>query len=320
MSLRIAIITDYLSRGGAERQAVNTARGLACKGHDVHLIYSRRSDSDYEPELAAPARVAFVPGSPRYVGLVRRLRRYLVTHEIEVAHAFKKRPSVYGAIAATLARVPVILGSYRIVYRERGALRRWHQLADRLNAGWTVNSAAVAASLARGIGADPARCFVIRNGVEAGRVQPRVSRAQARAALGLGAEAPVVAMIAALKPQKRHAMLLHAAARLLERRPATTFLLAGEGRERASIEVLAAALGIGAQVRLLGMRTDVPDVLAAADVSVLTSEHEGTPNAVLESMACGVPVVCTRFEGAEEVVTDGHDGYLVARDDLVGLV
>jgi glycosyltransferase involved in cell wall biosynthesis len=183
-----------------------------------------------------------------------------------------------------------------------------------------VNSAAVAASLARGIGADPARCFVIRNGVEAGRVQPRVSRAQARAALGLGAEAPVVAMIAALKPQKRHAMLLHAAARLLERRPATTFLLAGEGRERASIEVLAAALGIGAQVRLLGMRTDVPDVLAAADVSVLTSEHEGTPNAVLESMACGVPVVCTRFEGAEEVVTDGHDGYLVARDDLVGLV
>jgi glycosyltransferase involved in cell wall biosynthesis len=139
---------------------------------------------------------------------------------------------------------------------------------------------------------------------------PRRGRAEVRAALGLAPRTPVALCVARLEPQKRHDVLLDAWARL---GGDAVLLLAGDGRRHTALTGQADRLGLTDRVRFLGNRDDVPDLLAAADVSVLTSDWEGLPIAVLESLAAGRPVVASDVDGVRAAVGDG--GVVVPRRD-----
>jgi len=115
---------------------------------------------------------------------------------------------------------------------------------------------------------------------------------------------------ARLEPQKRHDVLLEAWTRVV----GAVLLLAGDGSLRAELEQRAEQLGVADRVRFLGTRCDVPDLLEAADVTVLTSDWEGMPIAVLESLAAGRPVVASDVDGVREALTGGG-GVLVPRRD-----
>ena len=318
--MKVAIVIDSLIRGGAERQALYTARGLSRRGCDVELLhYYPRAERDYDPSLAGDAKVTCLPKQGRSVRFVLRLRDHLRRGRFDVVHAYKSTPCLYAGLAAWLAGVPVILGGLRVDYEDRGLLRLGHRLLQRVQAGWVVNSRAVAGSVVRAIGADPARCFVVHNGIDPTLFRSPLDRAQARAKLGLDPHAPTVSMFAMFRPQKRHALFLDAAQRVARAHPEARFLLFGDGPERAAIEARIAALGLADRVLLLGVRGDVADCLAATDVSVLTSDYEGVSNALMESMSAGVPVVSTRYPGADELVTEGHDGRLVPCGDAASL-
>jgi glycosyltransferase involved in cell wall biosynthesis len=138
---------------------------------------------------------------------------------------------------------------------------------------------------------------------------------EARRSLDLDKLTPVAICLARLVPQKRHDVLLRAWAGLA--RPAT-LLLAGEGDERAQLEVLSRELGVQESVQFLGGCDDVRTLLAAADVSTLSSDWEGLPMAVLESMASGLPIVATAVDGIRSLVHAG-EGTLVKREDPVAL-
>jgi glycosyltransferase involved in cell wall biosynthesis len=143
----------------------------------------------------------------------------------------------------------------------------------------------------------------------ANAVSPPVlpSRHHARQALGLTNSEGVVVCIARLAPQKRHDVLLRAWGRV----PGdTTLLLAGDGPLRKHLQAMTIELDIAHRVRFLGVRDDVPRLLAAADVSTLSSDWEGLPLAVLESMAAGLPVVATSVDGLRETV-HADEGILV---------
>jgi glycosyltransferase involved in cell wall biosynthesis len=182
-----------------------------------------------------------------------------------------------------------------------------------------VNSKAVAESVVREIGADRTRCFVVRNGIDPTLFRSSLRKTEAKVRLGLDPAAPVVSIIALLRPQKNHALFLAAAERVLHAHPEARFLVIGDGPERASIEARIASLGLGEAVRMLGVRSDVADCLAASDVSVLSSDYEGVSNSLMEAMSAGVPVVSTRYPGADELVRDGHDGLLVPCGDARAL-
>jgi glycosyltransferase involved in cell wall biosynthesis len=137
--------------------------------------------------------------------------------------------------------------------------------------------------------------------------QPTASRAATRAALGVLTETPVALCVARLEPQKRHDVLLAAWVKL---GGDAELWLAGDGSLRAELTRQAAHLP---GVRFLGNRPDVPDLLAAADITVLTSDWEGMPVAVLESLAAGVPVVASDVDGVRAAVADG--GLVVPRRD-----
>ncbi len=137
---------------------------------------------------------------------------------------------------------------------------------------------------------------------------PRVPRAAVRGVLGIGPDVPVALCPARLEPQKRHDVLLKAWGMVA----GAVLLLAGDGSLRGELERRASELGVADRVRFLGTRCDVPDLLEASDVTVLTSDWEGMPIAVLESLAAGCPVVASDVDGVREALSGGG-GVLVPR-------
>src|SRR5262249_5244968 len=136
-----------------------------------------------------------------------------------------------------------------------------------------------------------------------------------RERLGAGPERPVVLTLGRLDAQKGYPVLLEAAAQL----PDADFAVAGEGPERDVLEDLAGRLGIADRVHFLGHRTDVPELLAAADVFALPSLYEGSSLAVLEAMAARRAVVSSAVGGTEELIEDGESGLLVPPGDAAAL-
>lgn len=171
---------------------------------------------------------------------------------------------------------------------------------------------AVSAGLKEGLvalGAPPGKVTVLRNGVDLGLFRPPEDRAAARAALGLGPGDKVLLSVGLLIPRKGHHLTIEALSAL----PGHVLLIAGEGPERGALEALAARLGVADRVRLLGARphADLPALYGAADAMVLASSREGWANVLLESMACGTPVVTTPAWGAREAVAAPEAGVVL---------
>jgi glycosyltransferase involved in cell wall biosynthesis len=123
-------------------------------------------------------------------------------------------------------------------------------------------------------------------------------------------------IVARLFPEKNHRLLLAAFAEVAARVPEAKLLIVGDGMEQAAIEAVVAKLELGPRVRMLGVRRDIPLILAGADVFVLSSDREGLPIAVLEAMAAGLPVIATSVGDLPLVVRDGQTGVLVPRRDV----
>jgi glycosyltransferase involved in cell wall biosynthesis len=156
---------------------------------------------------------------------------------------------------------------------------------------------------------------VIPNGVDVERFRPREPNPALREELGLPSTAPVVAIVAALRPEKNHELFLRAAALVRQQLPAVQLLIIGDGSRRPALESLAEQLSLTAATHFLGTRHDVPELLSLVDVVALTSHMEANPVSILEAMASAKPVVATRVGSVPETVIDGQTGYLVAPGD-----
>jgi glycosyltransferase involved in cell wall biosynthesis len=153
---------------------------------------------------------------------------------------------------------------------------------------------------------------LIRSGIPlAACRQAAGSGVAVRAELGIPPTAPLVGMVACLKPQKDPIAFVAVAARVLESHPESRFLIVGDGELRGAVEAARRQAGLESRLLLAGWRRDVPAIMDALDVLVLTSLHEGLPRVVPEAMACGRPVVATAVDGTPEAVIHGESGFLV---------
>jgi glycosyltransferase involved in cell wall biosynthesis len=324
--LRVLQVVDDLRRGGA--QAVVLAAVLladparlemrvACVGDhvDATLLREMRQWSAGVDVLGA-RRMWDVRAVGRLAARVRR-------SGIDVVHTHLAHADALGAAAARLAGRPAVSTLHAVAAdrltvpqpRRAAAAAATRHLGSRLIAV----SEAVRDSHVAELGIAPARLTVLRNVavaplmVREGR-DPRTTRAR----LGVG-EGPVVCVAARLALPKDHDTLLRALPDVLARHPDLTVLVAGDGPRRGELEVLARSLGVDRAVRFLGLRTDVAELLAAADaVCNLTHEAEGLSITVLDALSLGRPVVATRIASVEEVITDGRNGMLVAPRDVAG--
>jgi glycosyltransferase involved in cell wall biosynthesis len=257
-------------------------------------------------------------------GVLWRLRRLIRSEGIQVVCTIGDGGDrmFWGRLAGWLSGVKGIVSTLHSTRNPHGG-----SILDRPNRwlfGITDAFVAVARGAARYLvedeGFPPDKVLVIHNGVDLARYTG-AGRAEARAALGLADDAPVVAHVAAFRIEKAHDVLLRAAAEVVREAPQTRFLLIGDGPERPRIEAMRAELGLDEAVLTLGRRSDIPELLAASDLSVLCSHAmvETFPNSVLEAMASRRPVVCTDVGSIDEQVVDGENGYLIAEGDHAAL-
>jgi len=178
-----------------------------------------------------------------------------------------------------------------------------------------VNSQAAREDLAAAMPGSRKKIEVLPNCINLKEFKSRLSSAQLRRSLGLASSSIVVGALANLRPEKDLGTFLLAALAILKRFPTAEFLLIGDGPEANSLKQFAGDLGILESVHFLRDRSDVPDLLATLDILILSSYTESFPNAILEAMAMGKPVVATNVGGVSELVWEGQTGYLVPPKD-----
>ncbi len=289
--------------GGAENQLRLLTRYTCTQPSVVALTHA--------DEVADSMRADGVPvfdlgmRSNRDVTAVPRLARLMAREKPQVVHVHLYRATLYGRLAARLARVPVVVTTEHSLLdgvlegrRTTASVRRLYLATEPLNSGTIAVSNAVAARLVSW-GVRPDKVRVVPNGVEfptetSGLEQLRTTT---RRDLGLPADAQVIGGIGRLHPTKRWDLLLRALAGDLgaDRR----LLLVGEGEERDALQALAVALGVSDWVRMVGSRADLAPMLAAMDVAVSPSPQETFGLALVEAVVAGRPVVYVSSPGIE---------------------
>lgn len=250
-----------------------------------------------------------------FLRCVREATEALRRHRVGIIQYFEWRAGTIALLAARRVGGCRVVAARRSVPKEHGVQRILAELVVR-----TADRIIVNAELLRPGGRAGERTDVISSGVDTDRFHPTADRAAAKRALGLDAAAPVIGTVGRLEPRKGTATLIAALAALRDAgRRDVTALIVGDGPLRAELAADAERRGIASQVRLLGDRADVRDVLAALDVFVLPSRTEGMSNALLEAMSMALPVVATAVGGTPEVVADGRSGLLVPADDAAAM-
>jgi glycosyltransferase involved in cell wall biosynthesis len=333
-SPEIMFVLPALLIGGTELHVVKIAAALVHRGWRVS-IFSMGGSGPLLSELAGSGVTVLMPA-------IEPLRRRLflawrplalILASFDLFLAFLKRrpkvvhfflPSAYlvGAPVAWLARVPIRIVSRRSLnlyqrgYRSSAALER---VLHKTMTAILGNSRTVICELNEHEGVAVERLGLIYNGVDAGEFECTKPREDVRAALGLSPQTIIFIIVANLIPYKGHLDLLQALGLAKARLPNDwRLLVAGQDLGiGAQLQATAKSLQIDRNVIFLGLRRDIPDLLKASDIGLLSSHEEGFSNALLEGMAAGLPMIVTDAGGNGEAVTDGETGLIVpSRDPL----
>jgi L-malate glycosyltransferase len=306
--VQVATLASYLVR----RPGVRLSAVLLNQGRLAHELRALGVDVEVVDERShSSAAIAMF------------LVRFLKSRRIEILHTHRYKDTVLGTIAAKFAGVPKVVrtvhglaepmtGWDRVKFRvydvlEKTVLRRF---GDRILAV----SNEVADTL-RTIGYRRSAVVAIHNGLDVRKARVRRDSRLIRRDLGIRDDALLIGTIGRLAPVKAHTDLLWAAQRILRQRPEARFLFVGDGPLRHQLMATAVRLGVDRACLFTGARQDTFDVLAAMDVFVLPSLHEGVPMALLEAMILGKAVVATAVGGVPEVVQDRVNGLLVPPRD-----
>jgi glycosyltransferase involved in cell wall biosynthesis len=309
--------------GGSERQMIQMVTLLQQSG-DYRVHVASLSTGGVLRPLIESLEVPIIDlrlTSFYDANMLRQTRKfvsYLKQHQIEIVHSHDFYSNIFGMTGASVARVRGRVASKRETTGTRTmAQRTVERNAFKLAHAVVANATAVKDQLI-GEGVKKDKIAVIYNGIDLTRFNQNGTRDDALVRLKLESlrGRPVITMVANFEYRvKDHPMLLRTAQRVTREVPEAIFVIAGEGELRAETEQLAAELGVKESCLFTGRCASVPDLLAASDVCLLTSQAEGFSNSILEYMAAGCAVVATNVGGASEAIVEGETGYLVNSGD-----
>ena len=305
----VVFLLEDLDVGGTQTQTLELAARLD-PARFVPTLVTLRAGSGAFAERAASRGLDWLPltrhpGPIRFSRALPALWRYLAAEKPPLVQLLTVLPNIWGRVFGRLVGLPGIIGCCRGV----SAVRGQHEgLLGGIPAAHIGNARSICDALARLPRVAAERVFFIPNGVDTDYFVPAPEETRE----------PIVLCVARWVPVKNHRLLLEAFARVRGVMPGAKLHLVGEGECEGELRRLAAS-GPPESVVFLPAGTDVRPHYQGAQVFVLSSDHEGTPNAVLEAMACGLPVAATRAGGVAEAVAHGESGFLCDTGDAGAL-
>jgi glycosyltransferase involved in cell wall biosynthesis len=244
-----------------------------------------------------------------------------------IVHTHSSKAGILGRTAAWLAGIPVVIHSFHgFGFNDFQPLpvREAYIIAEKIT-GWMTDSFIFVSRANQkkaeelGIG-KPEQYDLIRSGIDISEFTPKpMDRMAKRKDLGVGEDGRLALMVACLKPQKNPVDFVRVARIVLKEVPNAWFAIAGDGEMRPDLEAAIAEAGIRERFMLLGWRRDVPELMWASDLLVLTSLWEGLPRVFPQAMSAGLAIVGTGVDGGPEAVVDGVNGYLLEPKDFEGI-
>ncbi|MCB2193102.1 MAG: glycosyltransferase [Deltaproteobacteria bacterium] len=314
--LKVLQVVWSLEVGGMEQVVVHLLRGLPAQGCAAEVV-TLGGAGGLAKDLGPGVRHWEMQKSAGLdLKLARGLARLVRTTGADVLHAHNTVSQLYAVMASLITRCPVVVTLHGANYQGSARHRRLRRiLAARCAATACVSQDAFKA--ARDLDRIPAsRLHLVYNGIDVhAMADARSERESVRAELGLGQDGQAIISVGRLSAEKDYATLLRALAQLQGPR----LFLVGHGPARQGLEQVARELGLGERVAFLGERSDVPRLLAACDLFALSSLTEGISMALLEAMACGLPVAATAVGGTPELVIPEETGLLAPPSDPAAL-
>ncbi len=317
-AMRVMFLSTSMGMGGADKQLLSAAQLMHAQGHDVCIV----SLTELGP-MGLEARSQGIRtesldmrrGVPDPRGLIR-LIRLVRAWKPDVLHSHMVHANLMARAVRLFARVPVMVSTIHNIYEGGPLWMAAYRISNGLVDHMTIISEAAADRFVNERIVPRELLTCVPNGVDTERfrqVAPE-TREALRSSLGVN-DRFVWLAVGRFEIAKDYPNMLHAFAQVCQRDSNAVLLLVGHGSLQQETESLAQSLGLGDRIRFLGVRSDVPEVMAAADGYVMSSAWEGMPIALLEAAAAGLPIVATRVGGNHEVVRDGESGFLVPPRD-----
>jgi glycosyltransferase involved in cell wall biosynthesis len=328
----VHIITK-LELGGAQQNTLFTIAHLNRERFRPYLITNNEGILVSEAMALKGVKTFLIPELIREINPFMDIRALLKIRGIlkaikkndsaMIVHTHSSKAGILGRWGARLAGADVIVHTihgFGFHDHQPSPIRTFIILLEKLTAMSTDKFIAVSrANIQKGVekGIFPVqKAILIRSGIELEDFTGvKVNKGDKKKELGVEPTLPLVTMIGCLKPQKAPLDYVEGAYLVLQEKDAH-FILVGDGILRETVEQRMGELGLENRFKLLGWRRDIPEILAATDIFVLTSLWEGLPRVLPQAMIMGIPIVATGVDGTPEAVTDGLNGFLVDPHDV----
>lgn len=312
--IRVVFLVTSMPVGGAETLLVNLVRRLDRLRFNPEIV-CLKARGPLGDEIATELPVHENLISHKYdAGVVWRLVKLMRRRKIDAVVTVGAGDKMFwGRLAAKLAGVRVIVSALHSTGWP-DSVGKANRLLTSITDAFIGVADAHGQHLVENEDFPESKVRIIYNGIDTDRFCPGDKQA-AREELGLAPSDKVVAILAALRPEKNHELFLRAAAKIQEQLPNAKFLIIGDGPRRSHLEQLATDLELQTAVKFLGCRHDVERILQAVDVLALTSHNEASPVSILEALSCEVPCVASNVGSVSETVLDNVTGKLFTTGD-----
>jgi glycosyltransferase involved in cell wall biosynthesis len=316
--IRVLHVMPQIGTGGAERQLYELIvhSDPDKVWHQVFYYSDAQDDEMLKAYKAGNIPLTRVPRSPNHpVRFLKNLAQMIRAENPDIVHCWLVSGNFWGRLAAICARVKHIIVAWRNcdLWKPIGArLLEWLTYG---RAQHLANSRACAEFIAKRLWISPDKFTVIYNGLETGKFNLPNRRKELFAGLNIPDDHKIITMVGRLMEQKNYPMLLRIAQKAKQIGLPVVFVVVGTGVLKESLIEMSRRLNVADRVHFIGLRNDIPDILASSNIFLFTTNYEGFPNALLEAMAARLPVVTTNFCGVDELIRDGQNGIIVPVDD-----